>query len=419
MSSKISPSVKLKKPSQARFRLDGSFLDYYLPLLGIFQYYVFGSVGSYGSIILYAYGAVHIVLTVGRKDIYVHKGLLLFVLYALISQPIIFDQYGGWNSSRFFNYATVAYIFLLLVFFSNRLNLGVFYRNYAIVASVASIAIVVQAFQLYILNQPVSGIALLPCDTSSWYDGGNRPCGLFPEPSVYAYYMLPVLFLALQRKHVRTALLFSACIVISTSTLGILCCALLWFWYLLIQIKDVRKCAIYCVALVLAAGVLFETQIAGIAFEKIVTTDYMNSPRLTRGWFIFLNLDFWEQLFGIGFNNLQYYIDSGRVMLTDYASSVVSFENRAYVTSVYQVLIGYGVIGFLLYFVPFVRQLLKERGSRILLVLFLALSLAQTMFFSMNFLLWMIPLFNLLDKDSSDSFIKIPALKRFRTCRQP
>ena len=86
-------------------------------------------------------------------------------------QLIVFEMYGGWNSARLFNDVTVAYIFILLVFFSNRLNIDVFYRNYVIVASIASAAIVIQAFQLYVLGQPVYGIALLPCDTSSWFDG--------------------------------------------------------------------------------------------------------------------------------------------------------------------------------------------------------------------------------------------------------
>lgn len=302
-------------------------------------------------------------------------------------------------------------------FFSNRLNIDVFYRNYVIVASIASAAIVIQAFQLYVLGQPVYGIALLPCDTSSWFDGGTRPCGLFPEPSVYAYYILPLLFLMLKRGSVRLAMVFSACIIVSTSTLGILCCFVLWGWYLFFELKDLRKAFAYCFFLIAAAALLFGAEIAGIALDKILSTDYANSPRLTRGFFIFLNLDFWEQVFGIGFNNLQYYIDSGRVILTDYASTIVSYENRAYVTSVYQVLIGYGIAGFVLYFVPFFKQIVQDRGNRILIVLFLALSVAQTMFFSMSFLVWVIPMFNLIDKESSSAFFKIPCVKRGRACR--
>lgn len=393
----------------------GSFLDYFLPLLGILQYYSLGSTGSYGSIILYIYGAFCILLAIGRRDLYVHRGLLIFVLYAVISQPILFGVYGGINTARVFNLLSLVYIFILLMFLSDRLNFEIFYRNYVVVGLVSSAFIVFQAFQLYILGQPVYGIALLPCDTSSWFDGGTRPCGLFPEPSVYAYYILFLLFLVLKKGNVKLGVLFSACIIVSTSTLGIVCCVLLWIWYLFFELKDIRKGVSYCLVIAVLFIVLFSSDITGIAFDKALNTDYGNSPRLVRGWFIFLNLDFWEQLFGIGFNNLQYYIDSGHVILTDQISVLVSYENRGYVTSVYQVLIGFGALGFVLYFTPFVKQLLTDKNNRILIFLFIILSVAQTMFFSMNFLMWILPMFNLMLKSDRGPFLKISAIQRLRS----
>ena len=381
---------------------ESSFLDYWLPLLGILQYYSLGSTGSYGSFITYAYVALLLILNIGRTRFAYNKGLFIFIIYAILSQPIVFSLYGGFNSARLFNYLTVIYIFVSLCVFSDRIHWARFLRCYSFLAYVSSAFIVLQAFQVYVLGQKVMGMALLPCDTSSWYDGGDRPCGLFPEPSVYAFYVLPLIYLKLKKNQIRSAIILTASVILSTSSLGIFSLIVIWVWFLFVSVQDIRKASIYLILIIFAVIIAVQTPMGQFAIGKIIDTDYANSPRLTRGWFIFANLSSFQQLFGIGFNNLLYFIQHGLVQLTDYASTIVSEENIAYVTSVYGVMIGYGALGWCLYFLPFVKLLKDETEHSVLIFLFLILSLAQTMFFNMNFLFYLAIVFNLLQKNSSN-----------------
>lgn len=393
----------------AKIKFDGSFIDYYLPILGILQYYSTGATGSYGSLVLYFYAAIELLLSIGRRPIYFHKGLILFSAYALVSQPIVFSIYGGFTSARLFNFISVIYIVLVLAVFSDSLNIDRFFKVYLRIGFIASAAIVIQSVQLYIFHQDVHGIALLPCDTSGWYSGGDRPCGLFPEPSVYAYYILPLLVLCLQREKKEMALLFTACICMSTSSMGIISSAFIWAYWLLKRF-DVRRVIVGCVAIAAAFVLAMQTPMGRFAFDKIVSTDYANSPRLTRGFLIYANLNESQQLFGIGRNNLDYFISNDLVQLTDWASTQVSEANLDYVTTVSGVLINYGLVGAILYFVPLLYMLRKKGVERILLLLFLMLSFVQTMFFDMNFVFLLLVVFNLHSKD--DSFIECGAAFR-------
>lgn len=394
-----------------RKKISRSFLDYYLPILGVLQYYATGSTGSYGSLVLYAYAAILLVLNIGRKPLYFHKGLVCFVLYAIITQPIVYSLYGGFSSGRFFNYFSVIYILLVLSVMSNKLNGEVFFKNYLYVGAVCSLVIVFQSVQLYILGQKVSGIALLPCDTTNWYAGGDRPCGLFPEPSSYAYFMLPLLVMCLARSKRIAACLITVCIAMSTSSLGVIGTLIVWACYIAKQ-YDVRYMVVSVIAVFIVIWGILQTPMGQYAITKILNTDFVNNPRLTRGFLIFANLDPWQQAFGIGRNNLDYFISHGLVQLTDYTSTMVSEKNIAYVTSVSAVLINYGIVGFAIYFTPFMLMFVRLKNIRLLIGLFLLLSFVQTMFFDMNFAFLLLIIFN--QCDLSQDFWKLGQAGRFK-----
>ena len=145
---------------------------------------------------------------------------------------------------------------------------------------------------------------------------------------------------------------------------------------------------------------------------KILNTDFVNNPRLTRGFLIFANLDPCQQAFGIGRNNLDYFISHGLVQLTDYTSTMVSQKNIAYVTSVSAVLINYGIVGFAIYFTPFVLMFVRLKNIRLLIGLFLLLSFVQTMFFDMNFVFLLLIIFN--QCNLSQNFWKLGQAGRFK-----
>lgn len=396
----------------SQIKIDGGLIDFYLPLLGILQYYSTGGTGSYGSLILYLYTAIELVFSIGRRPLYFHKGLVAFTIYALLVQPIVFSQYGGFSTARLYNFIAVIYIVLILAVFAESMNIDRFFRVYLAIGLISSAVIAIQSVQLYAFHQNVYGIALLPCDTSGWYSGGNRPCGLFPEPSVYAYYVLPLIVLCLQNGKKRIALLITLCVFMSTSSMGIISAAFVWAYWFLRGI-DIRRILAGCAVMVVLLLVTMQTPMGHFAVEKIMNIDLINSPRITRGFLIFANLDPAQQLFGIGRNNLEYFIDNGLVQLTDWASTQVSEANLDYVTSASGIMINYGLLGVMLYFIPLGFMLRVDGRAKILLALFIILSFVQTMFFDMNFVFLLLIIINLEDKEKG--FWKIGSGKVMRS----
>lgn len=358
-----------------------NFITWFLPLYGIFAYYQLPIVGSVGSLILYAYTIVKIFRTFwGGKQYYCIKSYLLFTVYLFTSQWIVFAINGGLNSSRVINIFTVVMLFFSVTIGSQEIDIERFYKIYSLVAIISGIVMIAQFLQIYILGMTVSHIMLLPMDVpESWYSGGLRPVGFFPEPQAFATYVLPCFVLALYKEKYIVVAIIAVSILCSTSSLGILCAlGILGYFLWRSHIKLSHKFIITVLAIA-SVAYAFLSGYFDFAIQKIMTTDYTNNVRLTRGWSVFMDLNPLQRIFGIGMNNLGYFIEHNKIILTD--SITILMTHASYITTAYEVLVYFGVIGTCIYLI-FAKDIFKYARYKILPILLVILSFGQTIIFN-------------------------------------
>ena len=398
--------MKMKfKVSQLNMLEDCGFLEIFLPFYVILSYYVLPAVSSIGMLIIYMYVLVRIIksILISNDVVYVNKLLLIFVVYAICTQPFIFMVYGGFNSSRLFNLFAIIMMFLVICVCTQKINLDAFFNVYLIVGFICSIAIIFQSLQLYVLGMKVYPIVLLPIDTSSWFNGGTRPCGFFPEPQAYATYILPLLYYQLKKHNLKWVVFFSISILFSTSSLGIIAVVLLFGYYLMSSnTNKVFKIGAIILGLAIFL-VIRQTTVYDYAISKILDIDITNNTRLSHGFDVFNKLSFEQKVLGIGKNNLTYFLSEERIVLTDRVR--ILMRNSAYITSISDILVGFGVIGLLIYILFIVKQIITY-DDKMFIFLLLVLSFAQTIFLNSAWIFWMVIYFNMIDIKSTD-FYKI------------
>lgn len=379
------------------------FLAYFLPMYGILAYYPL-KFSSVGMIIIYIYTIIRLMFF--SKKLVINKWLICFLVYAIISQPLVFIAYGGFTSQRLVNYCMLLLITLVLAVNSNNLDLDLFFKNYRFVGIISSIAIIVQAIQIFVFNKVVTQIKILPINTEGiWYLGGVRPCGFFPEPQAFATYMIPLLIWLIKKKKVFEAIFVSFALIFSTSSLGISLVLFIWVWYLLSAEISISKKTVMILIMVFFIWGISKSSVFQYSIAKIAKIDLIDNVRLTRGFKVFLNLDTIQQTFGIGENNLGYFITHNLIMLTDNISLLMA--NSAYVTSTYEILIGFGIIGFLLYATMFYKMLRHDDKSwHILIIILIVLHFAQTIFYNSSFVFYLIIYYNLIDKDKNKNYLR-------------
>ena len=292
-------------------------------------------------------------------------------------------------------------MFMVICVCTQKINVDNLFKVYLIVGCICSVATVLQSIQLYVFGIKVYPIVLLPIDTSGWFLGGTRPCGFFPEPQAFATYILPLLYYMLKKHDFRWVVFFSISILFSTSSLGIISTIILLCYYLLSS--DTKKIYKFgtVFAVIIGLFILRNTAVYDYAINKILETDFTSNSRLTHGFDIFNKLTFQQKIWGIGKNNIAYFIANGNVVLTDSIS--IAMYNSAYVTSISDILIGFGVVGFLLYLFFLLRHIAKYENNMFIFLLFV-LSFAQTIFLNSAWVFWMIIYFNIIEIKSSDFY---------------
>lgn len=387
---------------KSKISLEGSFIDYFLPVFYVLAFYDM-KISSLGIIIMYIHTFYRVLIN-GRRAIMIPKWLFLLDIYILITQFFIFEVYGGMNSSRLFNILTAILMLIVLVFNLDILNKKVFLRNYICIAMIASFLIIIQNIQINIFNQEVHQIMLLPMEVSDeWYSVGIRPTSIFPEPQVYATYILPLVIILLEKKEKALVVFFSLSICLSTSSLGILALLFIFLYYFCLNDLKIRKKAFILLGLILVIFIMLKIPFFNYSMNKILETDFTNNVRLTRGFNVFTKLDLPQMIFGIGYNNFGYFLDQNYLIMNDTISHVM--KNPAYITSIYETLVYFGLIGFGIYGIFFI-SFLKQKKFRVLILLLFVLSFAQTILFNGSWLFYLIIYFN-YTKKNNNNFITV------------
>lgn len=374
------------------------FLELFLPIYSVLMYYTLPVVGSVGQVVFIVYVIFFFLL---HRDIQykIPKFLLIFTVVVLPIQMIVFYYVGGFNYSRAINLLMI--VFYLVVLGTLKINLNGLYKVYKLFALISCITIIVQFVQINFFNVVVHQIMLLPIERpEEWYQEGLRPQGIFPEPQVFATFILPILVLTIRKSEYVWSLFFTLSIFASTSSLGIICSLGVWGYYTFFSSIAIEKKIMVMILMLVGIASLTQTSLFEYGVEKIMSTDFTHNVRLTRGFSVFLKIPVVNKIFGIGVNNLAYYQKSGQILLNDNLS--IAMRNSSYITTMAELLINYGLLAAFIY-LKFVFNLFKNSDCKLLVILVLVLSFAQTILFSGVWYLYMVLIFATL-KEHNDCF---------------
>ena len=306
---------------------------------------------------------------------------------------------------------------------------------------VLSMVLIVQIIMYYAFGEII--YPYIPNMTLNYNDGVNssiliktsiweisngyyfRPSSLFLEPALYApFSALGITFELFAEKFDRhaivSALFFSVCSILTTSSLALVLCVVAWLCFLFFRkelwvshLLGMLLIVLFVVPiiacfLVSQQGVLTSILIK-ISSLADLSVDSSTSVRLLRGLQYFKQMDFASQIFGVGYGGLTNYyffrgIDIGN------AGNQVSYMN-----GLSTILCSIGLIGFLL-FVFFVLSSffkLNKMGKTVIICLVFAMSVSD-MFNSPTYFMFILTIF-LLKKERAETINKGRAVSECST----
>ena len=251
-----------------------------------------------------------------------------------------------------------------------------------------------------------------------------RPCSIFLEPNHLVIYILPWIFLSLFLtkdgiilKNMLKIAFVSIMVCLSTSSLGIVGCAVAWLLYLIRILHSKNKKLFLLVIPILIAVVIYissmdeiKAQLYGkiVSLKSIRTGNVLmgSTPlRLIRGWLCFEQMDFVHQLFGSGYTNLQvYFNDYGIKTIVDDFTGV----DTVFMNGIFTMLCRVGIVGSILYLVPFFHLFKRKKIMFPLLLCWFLLEVTSSAFDTPSFfvlLLFTIKTSSELDKGTFELFM--------------
>lgn len=311
-------------------------------------------------------------------QIYKYKGkikptLLLFMLWLII---ITFLNYSGNMTS--INRMIGELVSLLTVLTISQDSKGYkFITIYRTIALGCLIYFIFQVLLMYTISfplqftipaLPVKDELEFPFQILSYYNRSSsyiRFPGPFSEPSHYAAYLMPLLIMELfdEEKRLKDKWKLPVCIsvtmVISTSGLGILLCAVTWGFYFVFDYSTTKNRLALLPVLLLAVLVLFAllmtyseqfyVTVSNLFFVTDISRFSDGSKadyRIYRGFSMYFQLPLLNKLFGVGYANMN---DFALIHGINTIYDVQTSGSVEYYNGLSQILLYSGGFGFILW----------------------------------------------------------------------
>ena len=200
----------------------------------------------------------------------------------------------------------------------------------------------------------------------SWHDNASigyyRPCSVFLEPSYQAQYCLPWIAMAFVHKvkgkysvWFRGIIFVSLGIVLTTSSLGIIGCGLIWVYYAFTIIKKndnykISRLLFFIPIVILLIAFIFtqdviRQQISGKILSLASDKTSSATLRLFRGLACFTQFGFPYSIFGSGYGNIAEFLAEYNIK-TVYDKGLIVID---YMNGASTLLCGLGVVGVIFY----------------------------------------------------------------------
>lgn len=381
---------------------------------------------KYFSLLLVLYPVLHLYSINGFNLGYLcfFAGIVLFFIYNVYLQNrIMFNP----CINRFFCYMAIVppfmnaiftsnwgqmlqtgtWLFLLyVIIFSNSIEKSLFLRYYKIVVYMAVIFFLFQEIVYYTSGNRISGIIPFldfsfyqdrnTADMVEFQQNTNRSSSFFMEPAMFAQFLLPALIMNMKYTR-KNCIAFSGLILVFLllrSGIGLLasgCCVIIVVVRFLIS--DLTKKIIVrfslvtialCIGLYVAKTEYGEELLNRTSEFDASENETSGFVRVIRGYYLFSDLKMGQQFFGVGTKNLETVINDSRY-------AFMFGEEEVYLNGIQAILVGGGYLGlslFLLMLYSIGRKI--DFTGKMMLWIFLVLSLAAATYLSSLMLLYMI-----------------------------
>lgn len=347
-----------------------NILSLYILLLPILRYYELPG----GSNLYLAIANIMVLYLIVRKRFInlnssLLKGALFFVIWALIISFIAYNfaSYKALIQPTSRNNLIVLcdWIFIAIACFHDAIEYDSFIKIYKYICYGLLIYILLQIVGIGIPGFTMTGrISFLNVLSTYSIRGSNfgvypngvftRYSSLFIEPSHFSQYIAPFLCFTLFgykeiiKRNIVMAGIVSGLMVMSISGTSIVIVLLIWFYFILTEIKELnlqKMLLLVAVFAFISIGIVIATQNAGVAsmLDRMSNSgDRKVSDRVTRGFLVFLKLPLLEKIFGIGYQCVY----PASVVYGIQIGSEVANNVKEYVNDIASVLLSFGIIGF-------------------------------------------------------------------------
>lgn len=193
-----------------------------------------------------------------------------------------------------------------------------------------------------------------------------RPSSFFMEPAAYVAFMyIPLAFSLIDRKFLWTLVIILS-EFLTTSTTGLLTSFIMLIVYIFTQKVNfkIRFFSVVMGAAMLFALTNFNAFQTGV--NKLEDTNIDTNMRLAQGPYVVSTMQPKELIAGAVYHNAYNYCLAGR------APDVVFYENEVYMSTIWMIILKYGFMGLVLYFMFYLKIAKEDRKTLPLIVCLIA-----------------------------------------------
>lgn len=273
--------------------------------------------------------------------------------------------------------------FFIVLSIAEHIDSRLLYKVYWIICLLAMVCVVIQAIQVWILNVPMS--IMIPfaevsskAETLSYL--ANRPSAFFLEPQYLCSFFLPLVIIELNKQDYVKASVLTAATLLSTSTQGVVCVAIVWLLFLLMDSGRKLKYKLIMVVFILVFSIFFVyTDLFVGSIERLQSTSLDTNIRTARAIEVFKAMPLFDKITGIGMGNVNNYLKYSHVCLEWILCELAPAKN--FISSFFGNFVELGIIGgigYLLMTVGMFKSANKPGKIFVALILVSALSMTIT-----------------------------------------
>lgn len=343
----------------------------FIPILNVYSFGV-GNIALIALLLVAIYGLI-------SGSVFKKQKLFLFLgFFVIVHEAIFYVMYNvPKTSGPWFNRIVEELLFVMsIATFVNVFDLDKLYKWWRIIGILFMIGLFYHSIEYYVFNHYVDMIKLpfLPLSDNKVFEkiltiDYTRPRSFFTEPSHYASFMLPLLFLNLLYKDYRYGAINMVFLLLSTSSLGIVTGAFLLivmsFKHTSFKIK-----LLLIIFLIVGYFCFLNLDIFQFARDKIASSNGGDESSSLR---IFFTASVWAELpidlkmLGIPSYSIGDFLQHNSKYIPNQLVWVLQDESSInYASSIWFVAVKFGLIVWGVYLFFYIRNIKKSWSSPIL-----------------------------------------------------